>query len=140
MSQRLLKLTNQEAVVKVWGVDTTTETIDISTLLHTNQFLDGSTQVVNIVGVTWTGQNLTEITVERGTDTIMTLPSTGSATIDFGGQGLPPEDTGNTEDIVVTINGGIGEVWIKLRKVSGYANGVENETFGAFDNPAAVGS
>jgi hypothetical protein len=141
MSQSLLRNTHQEAVVKVWGTAGTTETISLAGLVSVNQALDGATQTANIVGVTWTGQNATEITVARGGVTVMTLPSTGSATIDFGGQALPPESTNNTANIVVTIAGGVGEVWIKLRKVSGYkATSGEYQQHGAYEDESRVGA
>ena len=142
MAQAVLKNTQQEAVVKVYGGAATSETIDLqTTILGSFQQLDGATQTVNIVGVTWTGQNATEITVTRNGVVVMTLPSTGSSTIDFGGQTLPPETTGNTSDIVVAITGGVGEVWLKLRKVSGYASkSGEYATYGAYEDETRVGA
>lgn len=141
MALAVLKNTQQEVVVKVYGADATSETIDLQTTILGNfQALDGATQTVNIVGVTWTGQNATEITVARNGVTVMTLPSTGSSTIDFGGQTLPAETTQNTSDIVVTIAGGVGEVWLKLRKAGGYkSKSGEYATYGAYEDEGRVG-
>lgn len=141
MAKATLRNTHQEAVIKVSGGDATTETIVLADLATTpGQVLDGATQTVNIVGVTWTGQNATEITVTRNSVVVMTLPSTGSTTIDFGGQALPPENTENTSSIVVSIAGGQGEVWLKLRKVGGYKTTIEPEQFGPYDDPTVAGS
>ena len=141
MAKATLRNTHQEAVIKVSGGDATTETIVLADLATTpGQVLDGATQTVNIVGVTWTGQNATEITVTRNSVVVMTLPSTGSTTIDFGGQALPPENTENTSSIDVSIAGGQGEVWLKLRKVGGYKTTIEPEQFGPYDDPTVAGS
>lgn len=142
MALAVLKNTQQEAVVKVYGGTGTSETIDLqTTILGSFQELDGATQTVNIVGVTWTGQNATEITVTRNSTVVMTLPSTGSSTIEFGGQTLPPETTANTSDVVVSITGGVGEVWLKLRKVGGYkSKSGEYAQYGAYEDETRVGA
>ena len=142
MAKSILRQTHQETVFKVWGPAGTTETVSLaSDLLSPAQELDGSTPKANIVGTTWTGQNATEITVARGGTTIMTLPSTGSSTIDFGGQALPPDSTNNTNDFTVSIAGGVGEVWVKVRKVSGYrSKSGEYSQYGAYEDEDRVGA
>lgn len=142
MALAVLKNTQQEAVVKVYGGAGTSETIDLqTTILGSFQQLDGATQTVNIIGATWTGQNVTEITVTRGGVVVMTLASTGTTTIDFDGQTLPPETTSNTADVVVTIAAGIGELWLKLRKVSGYkSKSGEYASYGAYEDETRVGA
>ena len=139
MSKKVLKLVHQEAVVKVWGAAGTSETIALADLIATGQVVSG-TPTANVVGVTWTGANETVITVTRGAERVFTLPSTGSSTIDLSGQALPPDTVENTADLVVAITGGVGEVWIKLRKIEGYATTVETEQFGPYDNPLVAGA
>jgi hypothetical protein len=149
MAQSVLRLTHQEAVVKVWGAAATTEVIDISTLLATGQeLIPEGTPTANIVGVTWTGHPTAVITVTRNvlvgeTPTatrVLTLPCTGANSIDFGGQELPPETTGNDSDLTVAITAESGEVYIKLRKVDGYRTQIEDATYGAYDDPTRVGA
>lgn len=143
MAKANLKVTHQDAVVKVYGGNETSETIDISALLPgAGQGLDGATQVVNITGVVWTGDNNATITVSRGGVTVLTLPCTGAATIDFDGQTLPPDNVNNTSDIVVAIATSAGEAqcYLKLRKASGYATFIEPEQYGAYDDPTQAGS
>jgi hypothetical protein len=59
---------------------------------------------------------------------------------------FPPESTANTSDISVTIADAAGtaakqgELWIRVRKVSGYASKTETAQFGIYDNLTAVGS
>ena len=99
------------------------------------------TQSVAIAGVTWTGDNAVTIEVNRNSNRILTLPATGSSTIDFSGQMLPLETTNNTDPITVNINGssGKGECWLKLRKYAGYVNRIETANLGIYDDPSKVG-
>jgi len=140
MAQATVKNTHAETIVKVYGAASTTETIDINTLQATGQVVDGGTQTVNIVGVTWTGDAASVITITRNGTVVMTLLGSAADSIDFSGQQLPPEATGNTSDIVVAITGGVGQCWLKLRKIGGYKTTIEPEQFGSLDNPAVSGS
>lgn len=140
MAIAILRQTHQEAVIKVWGPAATTETIDLSTLLATGQALDGATQTVTIVGVQWTGAPSGVAAVSRNSETIMTLQSAPSGALLFDGQTMPPESRQATSDISVSITGATVEVWLKLRKVSGYATMIEDATYGAYDDPTRVGA
>jgi hypothetical protein len=136
----VLKKTHQEVVIKVAGT-AAAETISLaSDLLPTGQVLDGATQTVNIVGVTWTGAANGIITITRGAATIMTLQANSSNQLDLGGQQMIPDTVANTTDITVTISGAQSECWLKLRKVGGYKTTIEPEQFGPYDNPAVGGS
>jgi hypothetical protein len=136
----VIKKTHQEAVIKVAGT-AAAETISLaSDLLPTGQVLDGATQTVNIVGVTWTGAANGIITIARGATTIMTLQANSSNQLDLGGQQMIPDTVANTTDITVTISGAQSECWLKLRKVGGYKTTIEPEQFGSLDNPAVAGS
>lgn len=134
----ILKKTHQEAVVKVAGT-AAAGTVSLATdLLPTGQALDGATQTVNIVGVTWTGSAAGVVTITRNSVVIMTLTSSGQ--LDFTGQNMTPDTIENASDIVITISGGQAECWLRLRKVGGYKTTVEPEQFGIYDNPAVAGS
>lgn len=133
-----LKLSTQEVVLKVAGT-AGSQTVTMAELATTSQEAVGP-YVVNIVGVTWTGSSAGVITIARGGTTIMTLQSTPSGSIDFGGQTLPAESTKNTDPIVVTISGGQAECWIRLRKTSGYSSKIEPYAYGSYDDPTKVGS
>lgn len=142
MAQAILKNTTQETVVKVWTNSSPgTETITLASLVSNGQVLNGSVnQVVNIVGVTWLGDPAASIQISRGTDIVMLLPCTGANEFDLTGQDVPPDTTGNTEDLSITFANGIAQLYIKLRKVSGYDLTVENATYGAYDDPTRVGA
>ena len=59
---------------------------------------------------------------------------------------FPPENTANTSDISVTISDAAGtavkqgELWIRIRKVSGYASKIETAVYGVYDDLTQVGS
>lgn len=151
-----LRLTHIEAVVKMAATTNDSGTILLAgstgaTGLGTaNQVVMGSTgPKVSIAGVTWVGANNTEITVTRGGTRVLTLPCTGTSTLDFTGQILPLENTNEQNDIVVGITTALGtgatgtangQVWLKLRKTSGYATMIEDATYGAYDDPNRVGA
>ena len=136
----ILKKTHQEAVVKVAGTAAAGTISLASDLLPTGQALDGGTQTVNIVGVTWTGAADGIVTVTRNSVVVMTLQANAAGALEFNGQMMLPDTIENTSDVVVTISGAQAECWLRLRKVGGYKTTVEPEQFGIYDNPAVAGS
>lgn len=136
----ILKKTAQEAIVKVQG-DSGSVTIDLQTeIVSSGQVLDGATQTVNIIGLTWTGAASSVIAIDRNSTRIMTVGGSSIGSLDFNGQDMVPDTINNTHDIVVTISGGQGELWLKLRKAGGYKTTIEPEQFGSYDNPSVAGS
>lgn len=154
ITPRFLKNTHLETVVRMGATGPDSGTISLAGtsgstgLANDRQVVMGSTGPrVSIAGVTWTGTNNCEITITRGGLRIMTLPCTGTSSIDFSGQVLPLENTNEQNDIVVatTLSAGgsgsiAGECWLKLRKTTGYADMVEEATYGAYDDPTRVGA
>lgn len=134
---------HNEAVVKVMGPTGSTATIDLDTLIGSNQIVDlgvgAPVPTVDIAAVTWTGHFDTVITISRNAKVVMTLPSTGSNFLNFNGQDMPPDNTENTSDIAVSITGGQGEVWLRLRKIAGYRSSIELGEFSIYDDPEQVG-
>ena len=139
VTQTILKNIDREAVVKVAGT-AATSTINLATLLATNQVLDGATQTVNIVGVTWAGEVAGLININRNAVNVMTIPTSEPGTLDFSGQGMTPDTIQNTSNIDVVISGGVAQVWLRLRKIGGYKTTIELAEFGSYDNPAVAGS
>lgn len=134
-------MTETETVLKVSG-NTGSTTIDLQTdLVDANQATSGSTQTVTITGVRWSGEMGTVIIIDRNNTRILTLPTDAADYIAFDGQEMPPENTNATSDIVVTqVGAGNVELYLKLRKVSGYAPKVETAQFGIYDNTNQVGN
>jgi hypothetical protein len=141
LTKTILKMTETEVVVKVAGA-AGSATIDLQTdLVDTNQAVAGATQTVTITGVRWNGELGNYFNVTRNSIRVLTLPTECADYIAFDGQEMPPENTEATSDIVVSQTGsGQVELYLKLRKVSGYAPKVETAQFSVYDDVNTVGS
>lgn len=113
-----LKKTKKDVVVKVFGTPGAV-TIDLNDLAIDNEFISG-TPTVNLIGVSWTGTNDTEITISRNSQVLLTCPSTGSQYLNFSGDNLTPDIINNTHNFSINMVGTQGQVWLRLRKLSGY--------------------
>jgi hypothetical protein len=141
LTKTIIRMAETETVVKVSG-DGGTATIDLQTdLLDSNQSLAGATQTVTMTAVRWGGELSNVLTLTRNSVRILTLPTDASDTMLFDGQEMPPENVNATHDIVVAQTGtGYVELYLKLRKVSGYAPKIETAQFGSKDDETVVGS
>lgn len=132
MELSYLKISKRDVVVKVFGSPGAV-TIDLEDLITDNEII-GDTPTVNLIGVCWTGTNDSEITISRNGQILLTCPSTGSQYLNFSGDTLIPDILNNTYNFNVNMVGTQGQVWLRLRKLSGYEvpfdNGVD-----AFSNP-----
>ena len=137
MAKNILRLDEKKAVVKLTGSGvSTTETVTLATdLLSTTQSVSG-TPKVNILGFMWLGAAAATITITRNGTTIATI-SDSSGQMDFM-TGEFVENINNTSDIVVTI-AGTAQIWMTLRKDSGYASKIETPEFSVYDNTNQVG-
>jgi len=140
VAKTFLKISENEAVIKIAGTGSTSVISLATDLLASTQTLNGAIQTVDITGVTFSGENATLIQIVRNSVIVMTLPSSASNFYDFSGQMMPAENTQNTKDISVTISGGQGEVWIRVRKTTGYKSKIEYGLFGSYDDPTVTGS
>ena len=118
-----LKDTDYETVVKV----TTTGTNSAASIVDASA-LEGaeSDPRLAIVACQWTTGSQTNILFDASTN-VVALSLNGNGAYNVGSQQMPSilnnAGTGVTGDILLT-NGStsVGTVWLKLRKVSGYAN------------------
>ena len=111
---------------------------------YAQQVISG-TPTASIIGAQWAGEPGAIYKIDRGGVRIMTPLADNGNLMDFMGTQFPPESTNATDDIVVTIVNAAGssvqgELWLRLRKTSGYASKIELAQFGSYDNPNAVGS
>jgi hypothetical protein len=140
----ILKKTQTDVVIKLGGVSGDTATIDLDgadVVTSTEVAGAAGSQVVNVIGVSWTGNAEAQVTVTRNSKRIFTLPCGAPNQFDFDGQTMAPDSTENTSDIVVAFTGtGNAEVWLKLRKSSGYDTKIETGAFGVYDDTTVVGS
>ncbi len=138
MAKTILKNTTQETIIKVSEISS--ETISLTTdVLADSQALSGSTQTVNIVSMQYSGLTSAEITVTRNSIVVSSFLAEGEGTISFVGEGYV-DTTENTSDIEVEISGANAQLYLTLRKASGYAPKVENSTYGSYDDPTRVGA
>lgn len=138
VTKTVLKLTERDAVVKVAG-GAGTATIGLQTdLLKSNEELSGTIHV-GINGVQWTGTTDGLIVIKRNNVVIMTLNCGASGSLEMTGQTMIPDDVQSDKDIVIESTGTATEVWVRLKKTSGYASAVETSEFGQYDDPEVVG-
>lgn len=139
VTKTILKNTHQSAVVKVGGTDGSA-TIDLQAdILSAGQALDGATQTVNIVSVTTTGLLNSAISVTRNGVPVMAFSPENSGKIQLNESGFVDTQE-NTSDIVVTVSGAEGYLYLVLHKSGGYATKIETAQFSVYDDVNAVGS
>lgn len=136
VEKAILKNTRGETVVKVYGSDGT-GTISLSTDLPNAEQSASGTQVVNITGVNFFGLSASIIHVKRGLTTIFSYQGGGEN--HFSAINGFVDTIENTEDITVEISGGEAQIYIALRKASGYVPFVESAQFGAHDDTTKAG-
>ena len=118
-----LKDTDFETVVKVTttGTNTNQSIVDASALEGAE-----SNPRLAIVACQWTTGNQTNLLFDA-TSNVVALSLNGNGAYNVGSQQMPSilnnAGSGVTGDILLT-NGSasVGTIWLKLRKVSGYAN------------------
>ena len=139
VTKTILKNNNQEAAVKIAGTaGNATITLDTD-LVASTQATQGDTQNVSINRVQVIAATSATVTVTRNSVNIMTFAGPICDTIEFDMLGFT-DNIESDEDIVVTIAGGEAQLYMLLRKTSGYATKSEPATFGAYDDTTAVGS
>ena len=118
-----LKDTDYETVVKVTttGTNTNASIVDASALEGAE-----SDPRLAIVACQWTTGNQTNILFDASSN-VVALSLNGNGTYNVGSQQMPsiPNNAGGgvTGDILLTnSSASVGTIWLKLRKVSGYAN------------------
>lgn len=140
-------VSDSEAVVKISGKDTAPAVIDIKTdILAANQIVYpvGSTPVANIIGFQWAGEPGAIIKIDRNGVRVISLLADNGNFMDFV-ELFPSEPTEHSSNISVTIvdkEGAAvqGEVWVRIRKVSGYASKIETAVYGVYDDLTQVGA
>lgn len=132
-------VTDSEAIVKVSGKGTSLGVDDTVTISLTADLIDISRQryfipeQVSIIGIQWAGEPGVVYKISRGGTKIASLLADNGNYITFN-QLYSPDINNLTDDITVSINdsmGGFvqGEVWLRLRKISGYFNNTETLYF-----------
>ena len=139
MAKTILKKTESKVAVKLHGTGLG-ETVSLATdcLASTEALTAGGTPTVNILSIHWAGASDSVITITRNSIVIATLSGGAPGELIFADTDFT-DSVENTSNIVVTSTG-IAQVWLLLRKVSGYSSKIETAQFGSYDNTTVVGS
>jgi hypothetical protein len=140
MTITTLKNTNQETVIHFASSLAESGTITIANLTASTQARNADTPAVNIVKWQITGELASKVNVVRNSKIVISCAPENAPYAELNAWGIPLTND-NTFDIVIT-NGAAKDVTgiLVLRKTAGWSTKVEHATFGAYDNPAAVGS
>ena len=132
--------TNQETIIHFDTVAAESGTINIANLAATTQARNSDTPAVNIVRFICTGADGAGTRVTRGGKNIISVAPENAPILDLTQYGIS-DNTNNTADIVI-VNDVAKPVtgYITMRKIAGYSTKVENEVYGAYDDPTRVGA
>jgi hypothetical protein len=120
MTMTVLKLTEGDCVVKIHGGAATTAIALATDLKKSNETV--ATPKVNITGITWAGVSAGTITINRNSVPIAVIVTTVPGQLDFSGNGMVADSIENESDISVVTTGTNTQLWLRLRKVSGYTS------------------
>ena len=140
MTITTLKNTNQETVIHFASSLAESGTVTIANLTATSQARNADTPAVNIIKWSISGELASKVTINRNSTIVIACAPENAPYAELNAWGIPLT-LHNTFDIVIT-TGAAKDVTgiLVLRKVAGWSTKVEHATFGAYDNPAAVGS
>lgn len=118
-TKRILRLTNQEALIKVDGtVGSVTIDLDVDLKLATETI--SGTPKVNILAMQVSGKTGAVLSVARNGVNLWDLQANAGQLIDLQNIGLSSDATESTSDIVVTSSGAEGQLILKVRKAEGF--------------------
>lgn len=139
MAKTILNKTESKVAVKLHGT-ALNETVSLNTdcLASAELLTSGGTPTVNILAIHWTGDAAAVATITRNSVVIATLPGSAAGELLFHDSDFT-ESTNNTSNLVITSTG-LMQVWLVLRKVTGYSSKIETAQFSVYDNTNAVGS
>jgi len=140
MTITTLKNTNQETVIHFASSLAESGTVTIANLTASTQARNSDAPAVNIIKWSISGELASKVNIVRNSKNVIVAAPENAPYAELNAWGVPLT-LDNTFDIVIT-NGTAKEVTgiLVLRKVAGWSTKVEHATFGAYDNPAVVGS
>jgi len=140
MTITTLKNTNQETVIHFASSAVETGTITIANLTASTQARNSDSPTVNIVKWQVTGELGSHVKIIRNSKNVIVAAPENAPYAELNAWGIPLTND-NTFDIVISNHSAKDVTGILvLRKVAGWSTKVEHATFGAYDNPAVVGS
>lgn len=137
MPKTILKKTGAKVAVKLHG-NNLNETVTLATDCLVSSEAVVGTPKANILSIHWTGAPDAFATITRNSVKVAILNSGSSGEITFYDTDFT-DSIESESDLVVTSTGEM-QVWIVLRKVSGYSSKIETAEYSVYDNVNAVGS
>ena len=134
-----LRNTNQETIIKFSGASGDTGTITIANIGAATQARNSDTPTVNMVRIIASGLTNSNLTITRGGITVFAGSPGAVIELEFISNGFS-DSVGNTSDLAFTIGTAAVTGYMTLRKIAGWSTKVENETYGAYDDPTRVGA
>ena len=140
MTITTLKNTNQETVIHFTSSAAESGTITIANLAAGTQARNSDTPTVNIVKWQITGELGSHVRITRNSKLVIACAPENAPYAELNAWGIPLTND-NTFDIVINNNSAKDVTGILvLRKVAGWSTKVENEVYGAYDDPTRVGA
>jgi len=118
VTKTVLKKTPQVAVVKLVGSGSSTIDLDVDLKTIDESFLGYANANVNISGVMWSFSGTDSLTIARNSTTVMVLYGNDNWT--FNQQYGFTDTSNNNSNIVCTLSGSGGTVFVTLSKTQGY--------------------
>ena len=118
VTKTVLKKTPQVAVVKLVGSGSSTIDLDVDLKTIDESFLGYANANVNISGVMWSFSGADSLTIARNSTTVMVLYGNDNWT--FNQQYGFTDTSNNNSNIVCTLSGSGGTVFVTLSKTQGY--------------------
>lgn len=137
MSKALLKVTESKVAVKLYGTINDTVSLGTDCLASTEALTVGGTPRVNILCMQWSGASGSVITITRNSVVVATLQCNMPGTIDFRDKEFY-DTTENASDLVIASTG-VAQLWMLLRKTSGYSSKIETAQYSVYDDTTKVG-
>ena len=140
VEKHILRLTEREAAVKVYGNDGFVDIGLDTDLLRTNQERDPSKSLkTSIIQLQWCGDPNVKIEVTRNGVVVASMLSNPSGSLTFGQNFV--DNVQDEADIRVSISGaGEAQLWMSLSKNSGFKQKYEPAQFGSYDDPTVSGA
>jgi hypothetical protein len=134
-----LRNTNQETIIKFAGGSGDTGTITIANIGAGSQARNSDTPIVNMVRIIASGLTNSNLTITRNSIPIFYGSPGAVVELEFISNGFS-DSVNNTSDLAFTIGTAGVTGYITLRKLAGWDTKVEDNVYGAYDDPTRVGA
>jgi len=141
MNFTTIRNTNQETIIHFETVGVFSGTIDIAAdLTAATQARNSDAPLVNIVRFVTTGELGSLVIVSRNGKNIIACAPENAPLLDLTSMGISDGTQHDKNIVIASVNDKAVSGYITLRKLQGWSTKVENEAYGAYDDPTRVGA